>query len=196
MLDFENIVHLCYFPEILQRCGLKDLLNDHDYRYTEFFKSVTKDLHEKELPYMYTCGKGFLPKIDNQVHSRCLQIYHRVTVRGVVNTQRLVAMELSEWNYLSICLVDTIRSWWYNYVIKNNMLWIRTSPHIDNTMHDRFNNRFNDEIYYNQKLRRVRSDYINPLDVTDPLYIQYVKPLVDNYVEHDKLDNINNFKRV
>ena len=198
MLSLEQLVCLCYFPEVVnQPSSYRD---KQDPRYIEYFKTVTKDLNEKHYhAYTYMCGMGWLSAYSNfpsNTYARCLQVCRSASTRFETNGG-FAALEIPELNYLGICLVDRNNCCQYQYGIRNGVLWVRAfskgcperSP-LGN-VESRF---FNRGTHWDIKTPRVKCE--DPLKLDDPFYVQYIKPLVDNYVEHDEPDNINYFKRV
>lgn len=198
MLSLEQLVRLCYFPEVVnQTFSYRD---KQDLKYIEYFKTVTKDLNEKHYhAYTYMCGMGWLSTCSNfqsNTYARCLQVCRSISMKFETNGG-FAALEIPEFNYLGICLVDRINCCQYQYGIRNGVLWVRafSKEHTERSLLETVENRFfNHGTHWDVKTPRVKCE--DPLKLNDPLYVQYIKPLVDNYVEHEEPDNINYFKRV
>lgn len=198
MVPFDMFLEHCLFAEIVHgaRCQSR-IIDQHDPRYVEYFKSVTSALNErKDFPYSYLCGtEASLSSqlIPRNTHTRCLQIGH---MNSLSNRKLVMALEIPCFNYLGICFINDEVGHEYQYCIMNNTLWVRALL----TMTRSKSRSIDDRLYgcslsWKQMIEKEDQNR-DPLKLNDPLYVRYIKPLVDKYVEHDESDNINYFKRV
>lgn len=185
MLSFDEIMELCVFRDIIDKN--KESKQPSDHRYVEHFKTVIHMLNEqKDFPYRYMCDSS-----SAKLYTRCLQI-------GRVNKfdskkQFVAALEIPDFNYLGICFVNG--KYHYQYCIMNNTLWVRALL----SLH-RSKSRFVDDETYGFSLRWIptteREEPIrDPLKLEEPLYVKYIKPLVDNYVGNTDF-SYNDFTKV